>query len=888
MAKISELEESKTLVGLYTVGSVPVTDPETGKTREETRKVSLEFIKDKTDDAVVQAAYAKEQGNYAKGIGDGLNARVTAVEERNTEQDQKLTELESEIGNQNKEVTASVNKIIQFAFAATTKVAFKVISDQSFSHFIYVRKEGTEDFVNYNSYQQFMNNQLHEIEVGYNITGIWIYFDSSVVGNPKATISVYTNLTLSVAENAKLISTVLPLQATKVVSQMGTYVLPFVWEDKIRVRYYIDYKNVVTPLSIKVGELYNVGIDYYADDDSIASTTGWVSEVLIPKKDSGQFRINFKKVDGGTITLDDIEENVEWSGYVIAELGNSKDEAYKSVEYALQTTLDNKMVLSDIIRTYNTFYQGNIISTGEINGSVNIRVTSELISSYPLRVVCKNGVKINIFHRYKTSELNEDFIEDRTAYNKEEAFIEVDNEYPFINITFHKGESASEIFSVQDAIDNILIYGGELLELKMEIEELADEVRYVEGNAEYYGEIQSIRIAENNHRMKSSLILEHTPNTCSDTVYNQSMSIYNGHYFCFNDTGFSTPFCTIIRMSDNAVVDTISEHPSVIGNSHVNNATFTDVFYDSNDLYPLILVSRGDYPDGTAKGKEMYIFRIQENSGKFTFTHIKTITTESYIFGASWEYDAARGMIWGHLCYGGDWRWGNSGYRKFDNVGLHFMPHNETSYICVESKQVALVDANITIGFEGSTWVEKSVAVKAGERLTGDKAVIPYTKNAGGYAYIRVNQSANAFTGQYDVYECDADGNNKSLIDYRCGIQGFNAPVLSSSESIVISEKEMTRPVKIDNVIFQGGCCFNGKLFLPCQNYKTINGQTPKYTGHCCFVINPLSGFIETQIPTDSMENEGCSIYDGALYISCHNGAAVGDDVSFKIFKYEL
>lgn len=122
MAKISELEESKTLVGLYTLGVVPVTDS-SGKTREESRKVSLEFIKDKTDDATAQAAYAKEQGDYAKEIGNGLNARVTAVEEKNAEQDQKLTELGSYV---------DVSEWIKVTIDNQNKILYGVRADGKF------------------------------------------------------------------------------------------------------------------------------------------------------------------------------------------------------------------------------------------------------------------------------------------------------------------------------------------------------------------------------------------------------------------------------------------------------------------------------------------------------------------------------------------------------------------------------------------------------------------------------------------------------------------------------------------------------------------------------------------------------------------------------------
>ena len=213
-------------------------------------------------------------------------------------------------------------------------------------------------------------------------------------------------------------------------------------------------------------------------------------------------------------------------------------------------------------------------------------------------------------------------------------------------------------------------------------------------------------------------------------------------------------------------------------------------------------------------------------------------------------------------------------------------PHNDTQFICLQSNQVATVDATITIQFTGGVGLQTyTVNVLAGERAT---CVIPYTNNVGGYAYIKANQDEEAFTGQYTVYECDENGDNKIEIEYGCIIVGFIPPDLTTPELSIIRDSDLTEPVKIDNCIYQGGCCFGGKIFLPIQSYSTINGQAASYKGHCCIVINPQSGRIETQIPTDTIENEGCAIYNGALYISSHVGNATGDAVSFRINKYEL
>ena len=413
----------------------------------------------------------------------------------------------------------------------------------------------------------------------------------------------------------------------------------------------------------------------------------------------------------------------------------------------------------------------------------------------------------------------------------------------------------------------------------------AIEEQLPDGNSDYYGEPVSIPITSRKNKLNSEVVLSHTPSSYSHTKYNQSMAAYNGKLFCFNDTSFNDGFCVIIDIATKNVVAFVQTIPSVLVNSHVNNACFTDVFFDSGDTYPLILISRGDYPNGTDKGKEMYVFRIVESGGVFSFTLIKTIKTDYYFFGASWEYDTNRKMIWGHLCKHGDWRWGDSKYRKFNDQGLYFLPDSGTNYICIGTNEHAAVNAEITITLNGATTQTKTVNVQAGQVLSPEQTIIPYAPRAYGYAYIKANQSANAFSGQYIVYSCDENGQNRKAINYECVIGGFASPTLTDQETTIISESEMTL-AKMDSGIFQGGCCYGGKRFLPFQNYATINGAIPSYTGHCCLVVNPESGVVETLIPTDTLENEGCAILDGVLYISSHKSNAGDSETSFRIMKY--
>lgn len=78
--KISELEPTTDLMGLYTIGS---------DKNNQSKKVSLQFLKDAAD-------YAKEQGDYAKQEGETIESRITDL---TAETNAKLDELSEEIGN---------------------------------------------------------------------------------------------------------------------------------------------------------------------------------------------------------------------------------------------------------------------------------------------------------------------------------------------------------------------------------------------------------------------------------------------------------------------------------------------------------------------------------------------------------------------------------------------------------------------------------------------------------------------------------------------------------------------------------------------------------------------------------------------------------------------
>ena len=414
----------------------------------------------------------------------------------------------------------------------------------------------------------------------------------------------------------------------------------------------------------------------------------------------------------------------------------------------------------------------------------------------------------------------------------------------------------------------------------------------IPSGGEYYGEPVTLNIRDRVNKMRMEAVITHTPTSYPYTRYNQSMAIHNGVAFCFNDT--SNPddtFCVVIDLDTKSVISRIEATPEIIGSSHLNNANFTDVYYDVFDEFPLLLLSRGDYAQGSSGDQEMYIFRITRSGDVFSFTHIKTIKHRgTYYFNPNWEYDPERRMIWGHHHIHGDWRFGNANYRKFNGTGLFFSAFPDTQYITIETNEIAAANANITITV-GTRQAQqtKTVSVQSGAGINPADFVMPYALTEGGYSWISMAQTAEAFAGQYIVCACDENGNNRVPIYYGCVIRGFPAPDLRDGTEVTITDEDMTKEVEIDAGIFQGGCCFGGMLILPFSSFNTINGQPVKYLkGQCVLIVDPINGNIKTVIPSSTMENQGCAVYDGKLYVSSHNANAPEDKESFQIHSMEF
>ena len=108
------------------------------------------------------------------------------------------------------------------------------------------------------------------------------------------------------------------------------------------------------------------------------------------------------------------------------------------------------------------------------------------------------------------------------------------------------------------------------------------------------------------------------------------MSISQNRIFCFNHG-------SECRVFDFITKENLKVHP-LPDISHHNNAQFLNLYYDTKDKYPLLLLSRGDYP---RSHNEVYVVRVFESDGEISFKVIKTIhnTLNEAMYNGSWVVD---------------------------------------------------------------------------------------------------------------------------------------------------------------------------------------------------------------------------------------------------------
>lgn len=127
----------------------------------------------------------------------------------------------------------------------------------------------------------------------------------------------------------------------------------------------------------------------------------------------------------------------------------------------------------------------------------------------------------------------------------------------------------------------------------------------------------------------------------------QSMSLFDNKIFCFNH-GVK---CNVFDYNTKQELYSLDLPES----SHHNNAQFLDVFLNKDDQFPLLLLSRGDYPPNQ---NEFYIVRVEELNDTVSFKRIKTIRNaiSEANYGGSWVADTQTQTLFLYTMTKGDWR----------------------------------------------------------------------------------------------------------------------------------------------------------------------------------------------------------------------------------------
>lgn len=134
---------------------------------------------------------------------------------------------------------------------------------------------------------------------------------------------------------------------------------------------------------------------------------------------------------------------------------------------------------------------------------------------------------------------------------------------------------------------------------------------------------------------------------------NQSITVYGGYVFTFQQGSNGG---AVLSYSTKQVLSTFTiANPNT--RMHMNSAQFCGMFYDANDEFPMLLLSRCGNADGayTQGYDECLVYRVQRSGNNFAFTLVNKITTDAVTYGNSWGVDNVNGTIYMAGSTKGNW-----------------------------------------------------------------------------------------------------------------------------------------------------------------------------------------------------------------------------------------
>lgn len=286
--------------------------------------------------------------------------------------------------------------------------------------------------------------------------------------------------------------------------------------------------------------------------------------------------------------------------------------------------------------------------------------------------------------------------------------IEVGDSATFTGVQVEYGDEATPFSNVTISANDIIARNA--------INELNNDVRGT-GNTIYYGEKINLKTSDMGFKCNSETWLNMTSEDITGLAdyglnNNQSLAIFNGTLFLLQNGGG----IVAIDMTSKNIIGSGSFAPTTY--QHANASEFTNIYYENNDTYPLLMVSRcGNV--GTTSGEtnpnadaaEFYRISITDNI--ITCTLINTIVLNINTYGIDWSIDNVN--QWLVACYHA-----NGNYTITDNNPTIFAVFSKPTATEIKSgNRITLSESDILKYFELKHFTFQAMKSHGGLAYTG-------------------------------------------------------------------------------------------------------------------------------------------------------------------------
>ena len=156
---------------------------------------------------------------------------------------------------------------------------------------------------------------------------------------------------------------------------------------------------------------------------------------------------------------------------------------------------------------------------------------------------------------------------------------------------------------------------------------------------------------------------------------------------------------------------------------------------------------------------------------------------------------------------------------------------------------------------------------------------IPQAQHNGSWVVDTLNNRLFCYTctsGNWQVTE-----NNHGVI------LSFELFDLEDYSDLLITSADIIDVYNYGYAVWQGGTCYNGKLYMPISSFGQLEGISGM-SRYIIAVIDAMTGRILSVIPSVGYEDEGIAIYNGKIYESMKNGGGTAGQVCFRIAEYSF